>query len=222
MNKDSPEVLKLIHEGLPLVEEVARRLCATMGPRADFDEFVSCGRKGMFEAARRYNPDMPGAASFRTFAKHHIEGAMLDGFRKLAPLSRRAHEKLTANDGGQPGQAAANAEDERRLQKHVAGMAGAQADGLLAQLGLDTQGDFVAVSPKTLAEEASQKKQMRELLERCIQTLPADEARVVRLHYHEGQPIERIAKQLGIARVTTQSLHDRGLERLQKRLAKLE
>lgn len=222
MTEDSPEVLKRVQEGLPLVDGVARRLCSMMGPRADFEEFVSYGREGVFIAARRYAPDRPGAASFRTYAKNQIEYSILEGFRKLAPLSRRAHEKLTANDSGQPRQPADKEDIDRRLQKHVVGMAGAQADGLLAQLGLDTQGDFVAVSPKTLAEEASQKKEMRELLESCIETLPADEARVIRLHYHEGVPIKRIAEQLGLARVTTQSLHDRGLERLQKRLGKLK
>lgn len=219
MSDDSPDVLKRVHEGLPLVEGVARRLCAMMGPRANFDDFMSYGREGVFLAARRYDPDRPGAASFRTYAKNQIEYSILEGFRSLAPLSRRAHEKLTANDSAEPAQ---QEDIHRRLEQHVVGMAGAQADGLLAQLGLDTQGDFVAVSPKTLAEEASQKKEMRELVERCLGTLPADEARVIRLHYHEGVPIERIAKQLGIARVTTQSLHDRGLERMQKRLGKLK
>jgi len=217
MNEDSPEVLQRVHEGLSLVEVIAKQVARTMGRTADIDEAIACGREGLLKAARRYDPALN--SSFRAFAKGYVHGATVEGLRKLCALPRRAHENL-ATDGSVPPQGQGAERDPVRLrEKHMAAVATAQAEGLLGKLGLDTQGEFVAVSAKTLPDIASQRNQERVLLERCVEALPQQEASVIR-HYLEGVPIERIAKLLGISRVTAQSSYDRAVQRLQKRLAK--
>jgi RNA polymerase sigma factor for flagellar operon FliA len=218
MNEDPPEVLQRVRDGLSLVEVIARQVARTMGRTADIDEAIACGREGLLKAARRYDPKLN--PSFRAFAKGFVHGATVEGLRKLCALPRRAHEKLTIDGSDQPQGQGAQRDPVRLREKHLAGVATAQAEGLLGKLGLDTQGEFLAVSAKTLPDIASQRNQERVLLERCIAALPQQEAAVIRL-YLEGVPIERIANQLGIARMTAQSAYDRAVQRLQKRLAQL-
>lgn len=217
MIKDSPEVLQRVQDGLSLVDTIASQLKRKLGPNADFDELVSCGRVALLELARRYDPSL--GVPFRLFASPRLQGAMRDGVRQMSAIPRRAQEKLAANGDG-PADPVAAAERERLLGKHVAGIATAQANGVLAKLGIDTAGDFLAVSPKTLADVASQRNQELELLERCMSTLPADEAQVVRRHLLDGVPIERLADELGLSRMKTRSLHERGYARLKKRVAR--
>lgn len=219
--QDSPEVLQRVQEGLTLARKVAWRVTATMGRTADFEEAVAWARFELFEAARRYKPT--GAASFQTYAADKMERAILDGLRKASPLPRRVNEKLAADDSVAT-RARNPARDPARLrEQHLAGIATAQVNGLLAKLGLNTQEEFIAVSSKTTPEEASQRTEFRELLDRTVASLPPEEALVIRRFYLDGDTtIERLAAEIGRSRATTQSLHDRALQRLRKRLAKFQ
>ena len=214
-DKDSPEVMDRVRDALELVEPIARRLSRTLGPSADLDELMSFGGTAALLAAREYDPT--AGHSFRTHAKHKLERAMLDGFRKMAALPRRAHEHLTADtrdpDSGQ---------DSKRLRdKHLAGVAGAQAEGLLARPGLDSQGDFVAISSKTLPDEGSHKNQLRELIALSLDKLPPEEAVVIRRHFFDEVPLDRLAKELGITRMKARILQARAQETLSKLLARV-
>ncbi len=214
MSNDSPEVLARVNEGLPLVELIAKRVTRTMGLTAEIDEAIASGREGLLQAARRYDPKLND--SFRNYAKGPIEYQMIEGLRKLCGLPRRAHEHFTADERSAP------AKDSERLRNRiVAGMTTAQAEGVLGNRGLDTQGEVVAISLKTTPEQATHRGQDRAQLERAIQGLPDDEAAVVRRHDLEGEPIKRIAEHLGLPRETIRDLHARALTRLKRELAKL-
>ena len=213
--KDTPEVVQRVREGLELVQQVAGSLMRTLGPRADYDEFVSCGQAALLDVARRYDPAI--GASFKTFARSRIEGAMRDSFRAMCGLpSRRLYERLSAESVGS-GDEASRQERDRLLAKHFAGIAAAQADGLLGQLGLDTQGEFMAVSPRSTAEDRSHRKQVLEQLDRCIATLPAQEAALIRRMYFDGGQLDDAAREIGVSKSWASRLHDKALARLKKR-----
>jgi RNA polymerase sigma factor for flagellar operon FliA len=214
---DSPEVLQLVHEGRSLVNVIARRLLG-MYRNADLEEFIADGQVGLLKAARQY--DAGTGTAFRTWAKPFIEGAMVDGHRRRAPLPRRVHEKINASRDEGTGKPAAE-ESERRLRKHFAGMAGAQVDGLLARIGIDTQGGNIAISTKTSAEAASLREEMKRLVLGCIESLPAKEAFVVQRHWLDDVPLDRVAKELGLPETTTRELRDRARTRMAKRLSHL-
>ena len=212
MTKDSPEILQRVHEGMNLVAETAKWLPRTLGRTNpdDVDDLVSAGRMGLLEAARRYEPNTGHA--FSTYARYRIEGAMRDWFRQNH-LSRRTYAAVSGSGSGP--EAATN---RQRLEQLLAGLAAMQTAGHLAQRGLDTQGEPLAVSLKTTPEEASQRSEHRSLIEDCIGTLSTDEAFVVRRHYYDGIPIERIADELGVGRMKTRNIHARALEQLLKLL----
>lgn len=212
MTKDSPEILQRVHEGLSLVAETAKWLPRTLGRTNadDLDDFISAGKMGLLEAARRFDPE--AGVAFRTYAKHRIQGAMRDWFSQNH-LSRRTHEKLSG--GGSGSEASAS---QKPLEQLLAGLVAAQTAGHLAQRGLDTQGEPVAVSLKTTPEEASQRTERQGLIEDCIATLTPDEAFVVRRHYYDGIPIDRIADELGVGRMKTRTMHARALKQMLKLL----
>ncbi|MEY4544838.1 MAG: hypothetical protein RL685_1033 [Pseudomonadota bacterium] len=131
MTTDSPTVLQLVHEGLSVVESIAKRLARTMGrtSQSDIDDFIGYGQAALLDAARRFDPAL--GVSFRTFASKRVEGAMLDGFRKLSAVPRRLHEKLSAGSGQAHRAPGGERDPERLLANHLAGIATAQATGVL-------------------------------------------------------------------------------------------
>src|SRR5688572_14981414 len=193
--KDTPEVLARFNEALPAVKPIAFRLRRTIGRAAEVDDLVSYGQSGLLDAARRFDPER--GVPFRAFANFRIRGAMLDGVRQLSHLPRRVHERLKAFEGASlfsegaledlnasapPGQTALDR--ERRLVEHLAGMATAIALGLIAEPATDEQGAATVMAPWQLSpEESASRRQILEIVERGIESLPEQEAMLIRRHY---------------------------------------
>ena len=229
--KDSPEVLARFNEGLPAVKPLAFRLRRTLGRAAEVDDLISYGQTGLLDAARRFNPER--GVPFRAFANFRIRGAMLDGVRKLSNLPRRVHERLKAyesasnysegsaedlNASPPPGQTALDR--ERRLVDHLAGMATAIAIGLISEPAIDDQGAATAVASWELSpEEQSSRQQLLALVAVGIQSLPEQEAQLIRRHYLEGERFDQVAAELGLSKSWASRLHSRAIGRLTKRLA---
>lgn len=227
---DSPEVLERFHEALPAVRLLALRLRKTLGQLAELDDLISYGQTGLLEAARRYDPER--GVPFRAFAHFRIRGAMIDGTRQLSHLPRRVHEKLRAFENASrysehaledvhapapPGQTAADR--ERKLIDHLAGMATAVATGLVSEAATDEQGSTLAVASTPSPEEASSERELLELVREGIESLPEQEALLVRRHYFEGERFDHVARELGLSKSWASRLHTRAIDRLTKRLA---
>jgi len=228
MSNDSDEVTQRIHSGLSLVDELARLTASTQGRTDDLDDRIADGRLGLVRAARLFDPSV--GVPFAMFAKGHIRAAMLEGVRKRSPLTRRAHEKLMAEAlrsqpplPGAQDRPASHAPQQRDrqvlLDKHIAGIATAQAEGLLTKLGLDTQGDFLAISSQT-ADVIAERHEQLLALERCLEAMPHDEAAIIRRHHIGEVPLTTVATQLGLTRIKARTLHRKAVERLKKELVR--
>lgn len=64
---------------IPLVRRISRRIWRLHGPALNYDDLFSWGLVGLWEACERYVEDR--GVLFRTFAKHRIRGAILDGIK---------------------------------------------------------------------------------------------------------------------------------------------
>ncbi len=231
--KDTPEVLARFNEALPAVKPIAFRLRRTIGRAAEVDDLVSYGQSGLLDAARRFDPER--GVPFRAFANFRIRGAMLDGVRQLSHLPRRVHERLKAfekassfsegaledlNASAPPGQTPLDR--ERRLVEHLAGMATAIALGLIAEPATDEQGEATVMAPWQLSpEEHASRRQILEIVERGIESLPEQEAMLIRRHYIDGERFDRVAAELGFSKSWASRLHARAIGRLTKRLGQL-
>jgi RNA polymerase sigma factor for flagellar operon FliA len=226
---DAPEVLERFNSNLDLVDIVARQIKRTVGTAAELAELQSYGREGLLDAARRY--DESRGVPFRAYANYRVRGAIIDGVRSMARLPRRLHDRLralqaagdysegAAEDVNAPGtQAALRADADRALSDHLAGMATAVAMGLVARSGYGEEGESVGISQSRSPEEQMADAELLHVVRQAIDSLPKEEAELVRRHYLEGERFDHVAEELGLSKSWASRLHTRAIGRLTKRL----
>jgi RNA polymerase sigma factor for flagellar operon FliA len=227
--KEPPEVLERFSSGLQLVDIIARQVMRTLGGAAELDELLSFGREGLWDAARRF--DDSRGVPFRGYANFRVLGAIIDGVRSSARLSRRTHERLNGlqaasrvSEGAQedlaspraPGSGVAEA--EQALGDHLAAMATAMAAGLIAPTAHGDAGERTLVDTSDDPEQAYGNAQLLTVIREAIADLPHEEAELVRRHYLEGARFDHVAQELGLSKSWASRLHTRALTRLSKRL----
>src|ERR671928_1948754 len=114
---------------IPFVEQLARRVAATMPHSIDIGDLVQDGMIGLIDAANRF--DEARGIKFETFAERRVRGAMIDALRKDAwPRGVRrqrreldaAREALRRELGAEPSLAdlaARVGSDEARLSRTI-------------------------------------------------------------------------------------------------------
>ena len=228
--RDSPEVLERIRANLRLVEIIARQIGRQVGSIARVDDLVSAGREGLLEAARRFDPER--GVPFPRFANYRVRGAMIDYVRKVAPVPRRAYEKLRALEAAAlvaevvsadtaPGGLGSpvGAEAEKVLASHLADMATAMAVGLLAARAHgEEEGEQIAVADDPSPEEHAAMTQLRGVLRAAVAELPDDERALIEGHYLRGVPFDQISASLGLSKSWGSRLHSRAVRRLTEKL----
>ena len=229
MESDSPEVLERFHGALDLVEIIARQVRRSLGAGVELDDLVSYGREGLLDAARRF--DASRGVPFRAYANFRVRGAVVDGVRATARLPRRVHERLRAFDAarsvsegaaedtlGAPPAPGAPVDAERALSAHLAAMATAMAVGLVAETGRGDDGELTSVDARESPEDALGRSELLSRVRSAIETLPREEAELVRRHYLEGERFDHVAAELGLSKSWASRLHTRAIGRLTKRL----
>ena len=188
IGSDTTEVLRRFHEGLPLVQSQALSLRRSSGRYIELEDLVSHGQIGLWEAARRYERDR--GVPFRVFAKFRIRGAILDGIRQWSTAPR--HTTL----------------------EHLAALVTASAMGLLCEPVTDARNPDSAVACSPSPEHCASHAQLLQLVERSLASFPTEEAWLIRRHYLDGEPLDRVADELLLSRSWTSRLHTRALHRL--------
>ncbi len=222
-----PEVRERFESALDVVEIVARQFFRIVCDLVEMDDLRSAGREGLFDAARRFEPERGN--TFRTYANIRVRGAQFDYLRKAAGLPRRAYQRVVAleaalamRDGTHTalldsGQGLSEGEAEEALSNRVSARATACALALVSDNARVEAGahEFMAATP----EEALTKAQLYAIADRELSRFGFDrEAEVIRLHYFEGLSMEAIAQRLGVDASWASRLRRRAIERLSKRV----
>lgn len=231
-SQESPEVHERFSSALGLVDIIARQILRTLGGSVELEDLVSFGREGLWDAARRF--DDSRGVPFRGYANYRVRGAIIDGVRSSARLSRRTHERLNGlqaaarvSEGAFEDQSVPRppgsgpAEAETALADHLAAMATALAAGLLSPTAHGDAGERTLVDTSGNPEEAYGQAQLLALVRSGIAELPREEAELVRRHYLEGARFDHVASELGLSKSWASRLHTRALTRLAKRLRAL-
>ncbi|MFZ5893266.1 MAG: sigma-70 family RNA polymerase sigma factor [Myxococcota bacterium] len=216
---DAPEVMDRFHVGLPLVEVIARQMSNWLGALAEYDDLVSAGREGLLDAARRFDPDLE--VPFEAFAKFRIRGAMLDDVRRLATLPRRAHERVVAleaatrasegaSDFSPPRGALDEGAWEDSFTDHLETVATAAA------IALRVHGQDAPHSAEGDPEQALERAELLACLREGLQTLPTDEATLVRRYFLNGDRLDDIGRDLRIKKSWACRIQARALARLNR------
>ncbi len=225
---DAPDVLERFHAELALVEVLARQVARGLGSAVEVDDLRSYGREGLLDAARKF--DAARGVPFRAYANFRVKGAIIDGVRSMAQLPRRAYERLNglsaslrvsegaADDAFASPEAQSRAQADLALGEHLAAMAAAMSVGLIAAPAIGDAGENLQVSPADSPEDAVSRAEILALVRSVIETLPKEEAELVKRHYLEGERFDQVAQSLGLSKSWASRLHTRAMQRLAKKL----
>ncbi len=205
----------------PLVKKIARRVQRVV-PRSDLDDLVGEGSVGLIRAVDSFDPSR--GPTLERYAAHIVAGAMLNGLRKLDPVSERVRREVREAEreryqvASTTGQLLSQSELEarrpalRRATLHAYCHAPLSLDGPLPA-GESLSGDWSG-DPAFLAGRREERAGVRAALKR----LPVRQRYVVALHYFRGQSLHQIGRAMAISPQRASQLHLAALRNLRKEI----
>jgi len=225
--KENPRVIA----SLPFVEQLARRVAATMPHSIDIGDLVQDGVIGLIDAAHRF--DEARGIKFETFAERRIRGAMIDALRKDAwPRGVRrqrrelesAREELRRELGAEPSLADLAAKmgtDEKRLGRTIVRINAIEATSPLASAENHDESTMPAALIPSEPEQPDtqyEREQTKERVRAAIASLPPREQKVIGLYYYAEATMKQIGAEIGVNESRVSQLHARAIRRLRDTL----
>ena len=226
--KDNPRVVA----SLPFVEQLARRVAATMPHSIDIGDLVQDGVIGLIDAAHRF--DESRGIKFETFAERRIRGAMIDALRKDAwPRGVRrqrreletAREELRRELGAEPSLADLAAKmgtDEKRLGRTIVRINAIEATSPLASADNHDESTMPAALVPSEPEQPDtqyEKNETKDRVRAAISSLPVREQKVIGLYYYSEATMKQIGAEIGVNESRVSQLHARAIRRLRDALS---
>ena len=228
---------RLLLEQLPQVRYIARRIHDRLPSHIPFDDLVQAGILGLIEALHKFDPAKN--VELKTYAKHRIQGAILDSLRDLdwspRPLRKKArqleqaHQRLRARFGRpatEPELAMELGMDLKDLQHLLGDLRGLDLGSLHDEFTESGQErDTLAAPPQQGPgrEPYSQclEGELRELLSRAVGELQPRERQVLSLYYFEELTMKEVGAVLGVGEARVSQIHSAALVRLRARMRSL-
>ena len=217
----------LVEQYLPLVRTVVGRIAMTLPAHVSADDLNSAGLVGLLQAVRSFTTS--GRASFETFARFRIRGAVLDELRRLDWVPRLVHDKarkiqnalgdLEQRLGKTPSEEQMaraldlSLEDYRAWLDDVRPIAFISLDAaprIDAPEGATPHDSIADESQEDPAENAS-RSELSELIAGCIQQLPKIQQKVMALYYYEDLRLREIAEAFGLTESRISQIHSQAI-----------
>ena len=226
--KPNPRVVA----SLPFVQQLARRVAATMPHSIDLGDLVQDGVIGLIDAAERF--DEKRGIKFETFAERRVRGAMIDALRKDAwPRGVRrqrreleaAREALRLELGCEPSLAdlaARVGSDEKKLGRTIVRINTIEAT---SPLNSGENMDNASMPPVLMPSEPEQpdsayeREETKARVRAAIASLPQREQTVIGLYYFNEATMKQIGTEIGVNESRVSQLHARAIRRLRTALA---
>jgi RNA polymerase sigma factor (sigma-70 family) len=206
---------------LPLVRRIARRIIRLV-PGADLDDLIGDGCVGIIRAVDAFDPAL--GPSLEHYARRIAAGAMLNGVRRLDPVSERVRRvvrlaereryALAVERGALP----TYGELEARIPALVRARADAHRgsplsldaplppDSGCAPSGGDDPADVVIAN--------AERRRIRD----AVAALPARQRDVVVAHYFGEQPLRALSDEMRVSPQRVSQLHVAAIERMRRTL----
>ena len=227
---------RLLLEELPQVRYIARRIHDRLPPHIPLDDLVQAGILGLIEALHKFDPGKN--VELRTYAKHRIQGAILDSLRDLdwspRPLRKKArqleqaHQRLRAQFGRpatEPELAIELGMELKELQRLLGDLRGLDLGSLQDELHEPGQDHGASAVP---SQEPWHEPfalclqgEMREFLTRAVSELQPRERQVLSLYYFEELTMKEVGAVLGVGEARVSQIHSAALVRLRARMRSL-
>jgi RNA polymerase sigma factor for flagellar operon FliA len=217
---------------LPFVEQLARRVAATMPHSIDVGDLVQDGVIGLIDAAERF--DEKRGIKFETFAERRVRGAMIDALRKDAwPRGVRrqrreleaAREALRRELDCEPSLAdlaARVGSDEKKLGRTIVRINTIEATSPLnsgENMDDATMPAVLVPSEPERPDSAYEREETRERVRAAIATLPSREQTVIGRYYFNEATMKEIGAEIGVNESRVSQLHARAIRKLRVALA---
>lgn len=227
MTSVSANPRQLIEDSQGLVRSLAAQIHRKTAQKADLEDLIAYGQVGLAEAARDFDPERGN--EFSTYAYYRIRGAIYDGLSKMNWFGRthyqqvryeqKANEVLkSSNEAATPPRTGDEEVDARWFRDLSCNLmvvylaTGSQLnDGRLEAFPVEDQSTPLPPAV-VIGRETCQK------LNELINTLPANEAKLIRSTYFEGLTLQEAGEKLGISKSWASRLHDRILKKLARSL----
>jgi len=229
-NKENPLVVSRI----PFVEQLARRVAATMPQSIDIGDLVQDGVIGLIDAARRF--DEGRGIKFETFAERRVRGAMIDALRRDAwPRGVRrqrreleaARESLRRENGCEPSLADLAEKlgtDEKQLGRTIVRINTIESTSPVANHDhIDESILPQALIPSEPEQPytAFEREEVRVRVCAAIASLPPREQTVIGRYYYDEATMKEIGSEIGVNESRVSQLHARAIRRLKEALGSM-
>jgi RNA polymerase sigma factor FliA len=204
---------------LPLVRRTARRL-KRLVPSLDLDDLVGDGCIGLIRAVDSFDP-LRGP-QLAEYARRLVVGAMLNGIRRMDPVSERS--RRIVRDGESQRYALATARGELPTAAEMEGRCPGYRRALAAAyrgqpLSLDAplpRGESLAQDWSDDPARIVERRSERAALAVMIDGLPRRQRDVVLLHYFNETSLRSVGRRLAISPQRASQLHLSALARLRR------
>lgn len=218
-----------IAQHAPLVKRIAYHLMSRLPPSVQQDDLIQAGMIGLLESLRNY--DASQGASFQTYARIRIRGAMLDEIRKNDWAPRSVHRKarmvaeVVKDIENRTGRDARDQEiaeglgvslpEYHRLLQDASGHRVFSYD----ELNVESQGVPEGLTQRMQGPlEGLQSADFKRSLADAIAGLPERERLVMTLYYDEELNLREIGSILGVSESRICQIHSQAVIRLQSRM----
>jgi RNA polymerase sigma factor for flagellar operon FliA len=228
---------EIVKKYLYLVKYVAGRVAIGLPPNVEFNDLVSYGILGLFDAIQKY--DVSQGNKFETYAVSRIRGSIMDELRKLdwAPrlLRKKAREieKKCKELEEKNGRLATDDELARSLKISTDELNTIYSDlNSTTFLSLDEvwqndDGNKPISRLQTIEDSLIQNQfsyvhqsEVRDILATAINELPEKEKLVVVLYYYENLTLREIGEILDVSESRVCQIHTKVVTRLRSHLMK--
>lgn len=228
---------EIVKKYLYLVKYVAGRVAIGLPPNVEFNDLVSYGILGLFDAITKY--DVSQGNKFETYAVSRIRGSIMDELRKLdwAPrlLRKKAREieKKCKELEEKNGRMATDDELARALRISTDELNSIYSDlNSTTFLSLDEvwQNDdgnkpisrLQTIEDSLITNQFNyvHQNEVKDILARAIEELPEKEKLVIVLYYYENLTLREIGEILDVSESRVCQIHTKVVTRLRSHLMK--
>jgi len=224
-----PAAHEMILGCLPLVDCIARRVYGALPPntRVELHDLAQSGVLGLVSAGRGYDPAT--TVPFAIYARYRIEGEMLDSLRRADVAPRRLRRWQKQVNAARRGMTAAlnrePTEEElcerlmitaAEMRNHNVVMSRVTPSSLTERQ--DGGAPDPASGPETDPDHICSQNQLREVLDRLIERLPARQQQVVRQRYGRHMTLKEIGNGMGVRESRVSQMHRSALQAMGRML----
>ncbi len=213
----------LVEQHLPLVRQIAAKVCARLPKHVDIGDIEGDGVVGLVDAARKFQPSKK--VPFGAYARLRINGAIVDGLRRLdwgVRHTRRMSRKIDdvyaslvcrlrrfPDDSELAEEMGMSLPHYHKLRCELDNLLTGSLNNENGEI-IDVQ-DCISEDPFTHCVKAADRSRISD----AVSCLPEIMQSVLTLHYHDDMPLREIAEILCISPTRTSQYHNKALNCLQ-------